>query len=364
MAKFDMGDLGDLAKNAVQGLQKAGKLDGGMGELAQSALEKVKEAVPDNAPEQVVALLRNLLPQAEKRMASSGDDNNALKICVHKAQELLKSNNIPTEAVTKLTAELGTLLKGAPQSATQEKDGAMGRNAGTSGTAATQTNHPVSATTSVKATATPAKTTTAPTKASVAPVKTAAPSAGRAAGNPVAAAQKPDTVKEFSDVDAGAYYYDAVQWAVQEGIASGTTETTFSPDTACTCAQVITFLWRAAGTPAPQKRDNPFQDVKNGAYYYDAALWAAEKGIVTGKVFSPDEPVTRAQMAMFLYRNAGSPTVSSGKTFADVESNADYAKAVAWVAGKGITSGTGEDTFSPNGICTRGQIVTFLYRAK
>ena len=105
------------------------------------------------------------------------------------------------------------------------------------------------------------------------------------------------------------YYYDAVQWAVQEGIASGTSDTTFSPDQNCTRAQTISFLWRAAGSPAPKGQNNPFTDVAEGVYYYNAVLWAAENGIVSGTAFQPDTAVTRAQLSTFLYRNAGSPAV-------------------------------------------------------
>lgn len=168
----------------------------------------------------------------------------------------------------------------------------------------------------------------------------------------------------FSDVDANAYYYDAVQWAVQKGITSGTSETTFGPDQTCTRAQTIVFLWRACGSPAPKGNDNPFSDVAETSFYCKAVQWAAEQGIVSGSTFDPDTAVTRAQVATFLYRNAGSPAVKGGTAFTDVPNDAYYAQAVAWVAEKGITSGVGENTFHPDDSCTRGQIVTFLYRAK
>lgn len=149
---------------------------------------------------------------------------------------------------------------------------------------------------------------------------------------------------------------------MRKGITSGTSETTFSPDQTCTRAQTITFLWRAAGSPAA-KGENPFADVKEASHYYNAVLWAVERGIVSGSAFHPDEAVTRAQAATFLYRNAGSPSVKGGASFTDVPAGAYYEQAVAWAAEKGITSGTKDNTFRPDAACTRGQIVTFLYRA-
>ena len=154
----------------------------------------------------------------------------------------------------------------------------------------------------------------------------------------------------FIDVPESAYYYDAVYWAVDEGITNGTTATTFSPNNACTRAQMVTFLWRAAGEPEPENTANPFTDVAAGAYYYDAVLWAVEQGITN-----------RAQTVTFLWRSAGSPAVS-GSGFADVASDAYYAGAVAWAVSEGITNGTTATTFSPSSSCTRAQIVTFLYR--
>ena len=171
----------------------------------------------------------------------------------------------------------------------------------------------------------------------------------------------------FVDVKEGAYYYDAVLWAVEQKITSGTSATTFSPDASCTRAQMVTFLWRAAGSPKVENGKNPFTDVKADAYYYDAVLWAVEKGVTSGTsatTFSPDATVTRGQTVTFLYRNAGSPEVSGTMPFADVEADAYYAKAVQWAVQQKITTGTSETTFSPMSDCTRGQIVTFLYRAK
>lgn len=168
----------------------------------------------------------------------------------------------------------------------------------------------------------------------------------------------------FTDVPASAYYYDAVYWAVENGVTNGTSNTTFSPDASCTRAQMVTFLWRAAGSPEPESSVNPFTDVAASAYYYDAVLWAVEQGITNGTsatTFGPDVTVTRGQTMTFLWRYDGSPAVS-GSGFDDVVSDAYYADAVAWAAGEGVTSGTSATTFSPSNDCTRGQIVTFLYR--
>ena len=167
----------------------------------------------------------------------------------------------------------------------------------------------------------------------------------------------------YADVSANAYYADAVAWAVQKGITSGTTATTFSPNADCTRAQTVTFLWRAAGSPKVPG-SNPFSDVSVNEYYYDAVLWAVENGITSGTsatTFAPDTAVSRAQTVTFLYRASGSPVIS-GSGFSDVSGDAYYANAVAWAAQKGITSGTTATTFSPNADCTRAQIVTFLYR--
>lgn len=167
----------------------------------------------------------------------------------------------------------------------------------------------------------------------------------------------------FTDVPSGAYYEDAVAWAVENGITSGTSETAFSPNASCTRAQMVAFLWRATGSPKAGG-SNPFTDVSADAYYYDAVLWAVENGITAGTsaaTFSPDAAVTRAQTVTFLWRAAGSPA-ASGSGFSDVSSDAYYAAAVAWAVRKGITTGTSETTFSPNADCTRAQIVTFLFR--
>jgi hypothetical protein len=171
----------------------------------------------------------------------------------------------------------------------------------------------------------------------------------------------------FSDVSTGAYYYDAVVWAVEQGITLGTGATTFSPDATVTRDQAVTFLWRAAGSPAPKGGALPFTDVPSGAYYYDAVAWAVEQGITLGTsatTFSPDATVTRDQTVTLLYRTAGSPAPTDGTLpFTDVPSGAYCYDAVVWAVKQGITSGTGPSTFSPAAHCTRGQMVTFLYRS-
>ena len=168
----------------------------------------------------------------------------------------------------------------------------------------------------------------------------------------------------FTDVAVTDYYYDAVLWAAENGITGGVDDTHFAPDASCTRAQMVTFLWRAAGSPKVSG-SNPFSDVSADAYYYDAVLWAVKNGITSGTsatTFAPDAAVTRGQTVTFLYRAAGSPA-ASGSGFSDVSSDAYYADAVAWAVQQNITTGTGNGQFSPNADCTRAQIVTFLYRA-
>lgn len=170
----------------------------------------------------------------------------------------------------------------------------------------------------------------------------------------------------FTDVADKAYYRDAVAWAVENGITKGTTATTFSPNATCTRAQAVTFLWRAAGSPKPETRTMPFTDVPVGSYYYDAVLWAVENGITKGTsdtTFSPDATCSRAQIVAFLWRSEKSPAAGTANPFADVKSTAYYADAVLWAVKEDITKGTTSTTFSPNADCTRAQIVTFLYRA-
>ncbi|MBR3640025.1 MAG: S-layer homology domain-containing protein, partial [Clostridia bacterium] len=170
----------------------------------------------------------------------------------------------------------------------------------------------------------------------------------------------------FSDVPADAYYEPAVTWAVKSKVTEGTSKTTFSPENGCTRGQVVTFLWRAAGSPEPTGKKNPFSDVKSGDYYYKAVLWAVEKGITKGTSatkFSPNATCTRGQIVTFLYRSEGSPApTSAANPFGDVKDGDYFKDAVLWAVGKGITLGTTAKTFSPNATCTRGQVVTFLYR--
>ena len=175
------------------------------------------------------------------------------------------------------------------------------------------------------------------------------------------------TIKIFVDVPAGSYYEDAVDWAVENGITQGTDDTHFSPDGICTRAQAVTFLWRAAGSPEPETRAMPFADVPVGSYYYDAVLWAVENGITKGTsdtTFSPNMTCTRAQIVAFLWRSEKSPAAGTANPFADVKSTAYYADAVLWAVKENITKGTTSTTFSPDADCTRAQIVTFLWRCK
>ena len=171
----------------------------------------------------------------------------------------------------------------------------------------------------------------------------------------------------FVDVATGSYYEDAVDWAVENGITKGTDDTHFSPDGICTRAQAVTFLWRAAGSPEPETRTMPFTDVPVGSYYYDAVLWAVENGITKGTsdtTFSPNMTCTRAQIVTFLWRSEKSPAAGRANPFADVKSDAYYADAVLWAVKENITKGTTNTTFSPDADCTRAQIVTFLWRCK
>ena len=171
----------------------------------------------------------------------------------------------------------------------------------------------------------------------------------------------------FVDVATGSYYEDAVDWAVENGITQGTDDTHFSPDGICTRAQAVTFLWRAAGSPKPETRAMPFTDVPAGSYYYDAVLWAVENGITEGTsntTFSPNATCTRAQIVTFLWRSEKSPAAGTANPFADVKSTAYYADAVLWAVREDITKGTTNTTFSPDADCTRAQIVTFLWRSK
>ena len=173
--------------------------------------------------------------------------------------------------------------------------------------------------------------------------------------------------KGFNDVKPGDYFYDAVNWAVEKGITTGTSATTFSPNASCTRAQIVTFLWRASGSPEPKTASNPFTDVAANAYYCKAVLWAVENGITTGTsatTFSPDALCTRAQGVTFLWRANGSKAASAAASFTDVASDAYYAPAVAWAAEQNVTGGVGNGLFSPNTTCTRAQNVSMLYRLR
>jgi len=173
----------------------------------------------------------------------------------------------------------------------------------------------------------------------------------------------------FEDVEEGAYYEQAVKWAVERGITNGYgSDTIFNPEGTCTRGQIVTFLWRANGSPEPASLDNPFTDVLDTEYYYKAVLWAVENGITAGygsdTIFNPDGACTRAQVATFMWRAAGKPDMSSAANpFTDLDAEGFYYDAVLWAVENGITNGYGSaDTFCPDFTCTRGQIVTFLYR--
>ena len=176
---------------------------------------------------------------------------------------------------------------------------------------------------------------------------------------------KETEISPFGDVSTDAYYYEAVKWAQKKGITGGIGNDLFGPNQPCTRAQIATFLWRAAGSPEP-KNMSSFSDVPTDSYYAKAVAWAVENGITAGTgdgKFSPNAPCTRAQSVTFLYRASGSPAVSDSAVFGDVAANAFYADAVAWAVANGVTNGTTSSTFSPDNGCTRAQIVTFLYRA-
>ena len=181
----------------------------------------------------------------------------------------------------------------------------------------------------------------------------------------VCGAKSAEAAPEFDDVKPGAFYFDAVQWAVKNGITNGTGKSTFSPNTVCSRYQIVMFLWRAAGQPEA-KAAVSFADVKPGDIFYEAVQWAVERGITKGTSstsFSPYAPCTRGQIVTFLYRSAGSPTISGTCDFSDVSAGSFCHDAVIWASSEGITKGTRAEHFSPNEGCTRAQVVTFLYRA-
>ena len=166
----------------------------------------------------------------------------------------------------------------------------------------------------------------------------------------------------FTDVKPGDYFCNAVSWALVKNITRGTSDTTFSPDATCTRAQILTFLWRAVGSPTPNI-SNPFADTSSSDYYYGAAIWAYEKGMVSGNLFKGDTPCTRSSTVMYLWKNAGMPRVDTSSDFSDISPLDEYSDAVSWAVENNVTLGTSETTFSPDDICSRGQIVTFLNRA-
>ena len=170
----------------------------------------------------------------------------------------------------------------------------------------------------------------------------------------------------FTDVPEGSFYYDPVIWAVENGITNGTTATTFGPNDHCMRAHVVTFLWRAAGSPEPVQQVNPFSDVKKSDFYYKAVLWAVENNITNGMsptTFGPFVYCNRAQVVTFLYRTQENPETSASNPFTDVQKGSFYEKPVLWAVENGITNGLTTTTFGPNATCNRAQIVTFLYRA-
>jgi hypothetical protein len=171
----------------------------------------------------------------------------------------------------------------------------------------------------------------------------------------------------FDDVKPGSFCEEPVAWAVAQNITTGMSATTFAPDSPCTRGQVVTFLWRAAGKPEPQSSENPFVDLRPGSFYEKAVLWAVEAGITKGTDathFSPDEPCNRSSVVTFLWRAAEMPAPqSTANPFVDVKAGSFYEKAVFWAVEQNITNGTDTTHFSPDKPCTRGQVVTFLYRA-
>ena len=182
-------------------------------------------------------------------------------------------------------------------------------------------------------------------------------------------ASQPETSEEpetpanpFGDVAESAYYYEPVLWAVEEGITTGRSATTFVPNDTCTEANILTFLWRAYDEPAPKTAENPFGSAVNtGSYYYDAALWAYEQGMID-ETFAPNTACTRAQAVYFMWVAAGSPAGAAASAFTDVAADASYADAVNWAVAQGVTTGRSATVFAPADTCTRGNIVTFLYR--
>lgn len=172
----------------------------------------------------------------------------------------------------------------------------------------------------------------------------------------------------FTDVKESDYFYNPVQWAVENGVTSGMGDNRFGPLHPCTRGQVVTFLWRAAGSPSPSSNSNPFADVDTDDYFYTPVLWAVENGITAGvgaNRFGPNQTCTRAQIVTFLWKSKNAPEPSNPNVgFSDVGVSAYYAKPVAWAVENGVTAGMGNNRFAPEATCTRGQVMTFLYKAK
>ena len=176
----------------------------------------------------------------------------------------------------------------------------------------------------------------------------------------------PISAAKFTDVADGQWYTEAVNWAVNRGVTTGTSETTFSPDMTCDRAQAVTFIWRALGSPEPSTTVHPFSDVKSSDYFYKPVIWALENGVTTGTTattFAPTMKCSRSQIVTFLWRAMGAVEVSATNPFSDVAAGDWFANAVLWAVAKNVTTGTSATTFSPDMACSRGQIVTFLYRA-
>ena len=171
----------------------------------------------------------------------------------------------------------------------------------------------------------------------------------------------------FTDVKSTDYFADAVKWAVENNITAGKGNNLFKPNDKCTRGEIVTFLWRSAGSPEPRTAVNPFKDVKEKDYYYKAVLWAVENDITAGKgagTFKPGDKCSRAEAMTFMWRAAGEPAPNGSGSFKDVVSGSFYEKAVGWAVAKGITAGKGTGTFKPNDKCSRAEIVSFLYRGR
>ena len=195
-------------------------------------------------------------------------------------------------------------------------------------------------------------------------VFTQIPSSGGSTGG---STTEPADETPFTDVSADSPYADAILWAAKNGVTQGKTATTFGPSDPCTRGQIVTFLWRAAGSPAAKGTATVPADVAPGSYCYDAVAWALENGITKGTTdttFSPDAPCTRGQAVTFLFRAQGGSASGAATAFTDVAAGSYCADAVAWAVESGVTKGTTDTTFSPEAPCTRGQIVTFLFRAQ